>query len=204
VRYDIGYDPAKNRVYLDASWQRPGAPEAPSLDAAVRDGLLAVDTTDSHLAARVLDRHENPVGPAYTLRLDLTGLPASRRDGRVRAAISRLIQLARDAGVKAIAIEDLDFADARATGRETMGRGARGKRFRATVAGIPTARLRDRMAAMVPRAGLTLVAIDPAYTSRWGKRHWLGPARGTAPSNSASTARPARPTRLPVTTPRRW
>ena len=37
----------------------------------------------------------------------------------------------------AVVVENLDFADARATGRETLGRGVRGKRFRRTVAGIP-------------------------------------------------------------------
>ena len=140
VRYDISYDPVKNRVYIDASWKRTHVPAAPSLDAAVRDGLLAVDTNDGHLAARVLDQHGNPVGPAYTLRLDLDGLPASRRDGRVRAAISRLIALAKDAGVKAIAIEDLNFADARATGRETM---AAATRASASAAPWPGSRRRS-------------------------------------------------------------
>ena len=175
VRYDISYDPVKNRVYLDASWKRTDVPDTPSLETAVARGVLAVDTNDGHLACRVLDSAGNPVGHAHTVRLDLEGLPASQRDGRLRGAISTLIRIAKDAGASAIAIEDLNFADARATGRETMGRGARGRRFRKTVAGIPTGKLRDRLGAMVPRAGLTLVAIDPAHTSRWGKQHWLKP-----------------------------
>ncbi|WP_353360919.1 hypothetical protein [Mycobacterium sp.] len=46
--------------------------------------------------------------------------------------------------IAAVAVEDLDFADARTAGRETMGRGWRGKRFRKAVAGIPTAVFRRR------------------------------------------------------------
>ena len=39
----------------------------------------------------------------------------------------------------AVVVENLDFADPLATGRETLGRGHRGKRLPRTVAGIPTA-----------------------------------------------------------------
>ncbi|MCX4430052.1 hypothetical protein [Streptomyces mirabilis] len=69
-------------------------------------------------------------------------------------------------------IEDLGFADARATGRETMGRGRRGKQFRRTVAGIPTARFRERLRGMACHAGLVVIAVDPAYTSLWGGQYW--------------------------------
>ena len=44
-------------------------------------------------------------------------------------------------GCRSITVEDLDFVDARQVGRETLGRGRRGKRFRRTVAGIPTLKL---------------------------------------------------------------
>jgi len=71
-------------------------------------------------------------------------LAASRRDGRVRAAITALLDLAQQHNCPAVVIENLNFADARATGRETMGKGKRGKTFRATVAGIPTAKFRNR------------------------------------------------------------
>ncbi|MFD9004287.1 class I SAM-dependent methyltransferase [Streptomyces sp. NPDC059582] len=145
VRYDFSYDPVKDRVYVDASWKRTDVPETPSLETAVGQGVLAVDMNDGHLACRVLDPAGNPVGPAHTVRLDLEGLPASQRDGRLRAAISTLIRIATDASVGAMAIEDLNFTDARAAGRETMGPGTRGRRFRRTVAGIPTGKLRDRL-----------------------------------------------------------
>jgi hypothetical protein len=74
-----------------------------------------------------------------------------------------------------VIIENLDFADARAVGRDTMGRGRRGKRFRRTVAGIPTTKFRTRLTAMATRRGIAIIGIDPAYTSKWGAQHWIKP-----------------------------
>jgi hypothetical protein len=51
----------------------------------------------------------------------------------------------------AIVVENLDFADARATGRETLGRGQRGKRLRRTTAGILTRLFRARLTARAAR-----------------------------------------------------
>jgi len=41
--------------------------------------------------------------------LELTGLKASTRDGRIRQAISCVLALARTHGAGAVVIEDLDF-----------------------------------------------------------------------------------------------
>jgi hypothetical protein len=175
VRYDIAWDPVRGRWYLHASWSAaPAAP--PGLEKIRASGgrLLAVDLNAGHLAACVLDSHGNPAGEPLTVPLDLTG-PASTRDGRLRAAISELIGIAREHHCAAIAIENLGFGDARATGRETMGRGGRGKKFRRTVAGLPTARFRERLRGMACHAGLAVIAADPAYTSRWGARYWARP-----------------------------
>jgi hypothetical protein len=174
VRYDISYDPARGRWYLDASWKTAPAP-APRL-ADVRTGpVLGVDLNDGHLAACVLDASGNPAGEPSSIDVITTGLSASRRDGRVRAAITALLDHAQQHNCTAIVIENLDFADARTTGRETLGRGKRGKRLRRTVAGIPTRRFRDRLVAMAARRGLTVIGADPAYTSRWGGQHWRKP-----------------------------
>jgi hypothetical protein len=71
----------------------------------------------------------------------------------------------------------LSFVDARQQGRERDGnrpsRGRRGRRYRGMVAGIPTAQLRDRLTQMAYNLGTSVVAVDPAYTSRWGAQHWL-------------------------------
>jgi hypothetical protein len=177
VRYDIASDPARGRWYLDASWTVDTvAPPSPDELKASGARLLGVDLNADHLAACVLDPHGNPIGEPITVPFDLTG-SASTRDGRLRAAISDLIALARRHGCAGIAIENLDFTDARMTGREALGRGRRGKRVRRTIAGIPTARFRERLRGMAHHSGLVVVAVDPAYTSRWGAQHWTTPLK---------------------------
>src|SRR4029077_19411839 len=59
VRYDISYDPARGRWYLDASWNTTPA-ATPSLDELRSGPVLGVDLNDGHLAAYVLDRSGNP------------------------------------------------------------------------------------------------------------------------------------------------
>jgi hypothetical protein len=175
VRYDITHDPAKNRWYLDASWTHDVATAGPSIDELRTGPVLGVDLNADHLACCVLDRSGNPVGSPITIPVDTAGLPAARRDGRVRTAITALLDTATHARCTAVVIENLDFTDARAAGRETMGRGKRGKRFRRTVAGIPTARFRTRLTAMAARRGVAVIGVDAAYTSKWGAQHWARP-----------------------------
>lgn len=143
--------------------------------------MLAVDLNHGHLAVWAVTRDGNPAGPPLTIPVVLAGLPAAQRDGRLRAAISAVIALAGQRGCRAIVIEDLDFAEAREQGRERHhgrpSRGARGRRYRALVAGLPTGRFRDRLVQMAANKGLAVIAVDPAYTSRWGAEHWLGPLR---------------------------
>jgi hypothetical protein len=174
VRYDLSYDVARGRWYLDASWRISPQP-VPDL-AELRAGpVLGVDLNDGHLAVCVLDGSGNPLGEPASIALITAGLAASRRDGRVRAAITALLDLARHTGCAAIVIENLDFVDARATGRETLGRGQQGKRLRRTVAGIPTGGFRDRLIAMAARRGLAVIGVDAAYTTQWGAQHWRKP-----------------------------
>ena len=67
-------------------------------------------------------------------------------------------------------------------------RGRRGRGFRRLVAGIPTARFRDRLVQMTANAGLSVVVVDPAYTSRWGAEHWLAPLRQHHPETTGHNA----------------
>lgn len=112
-------------------------------------------------------------------------MPASTRDGHLRKAISALTGLAREHGCRAIVIEDVDFVANREEGRERQGnrpnRGRRGKSFRRLVAGLPTAKFRERLIQMATNAGLFVVAVDPAYTSKWGAQHWLAPLKQASP-----------------------
>jgi IS605 OrfB family transposase len=191
VRYDISYDPARGRWYLDASWTTAPAPAVP-LEELRRHTVVAVDVNAGHLAVTAVAADGNVLGVPATIGLDLAGLPATTRDGRLRAAITSLIVAAKAHGARAVVIEDLDFAQARAEGRERHGnrpsRGRRGRSFRRLVAGIPTGRFRDRLVQMAANAGLHVIVVDPAYTSRWGAEHWLGPLREHHPKTTGHHA----------------
>ncbi len=178
VRYDITYDPGRGRWYLDASW-KTGSGGTPSLPVLRCHPVLAVDVNAGHLACWVINPDGNPTGPPITISLDLSGLAASTRDGRLRAAISQLLGITTEHGCQAIVIENLDFGQVRAEGRERAGRrpshGRRGRAFRRLIAGLPTGQFRDRLTQMASNRGIAIVAVDPAYTSRWGAEHWLAP-----------------------------
>ena len=154
--------------------------------------MVAVDVNAGHLAAAVITPDGNILGVPFTIPLELAGLPSATRDGRLRAAISGLIDIAREHAARAVVIEDLDFAQARAEGREQFGNrpslGRRGRAFRRMVSGIPTGKFRDRLTQMTSNAGLAVVAVDPAYTSRWGAEHWLAPLQAHHPKASGHHA----------------
>jgi hypothetical protein len=173
VGYRIAYTPETGRWYLHASWTYPKTDPA-SLEALRQARTLAVDVNGDHLAGWVIDPAGNPVSAPITIPLTVTG-PAGVQDAHLRHGITRLVHTAGQHGCASVTIEDLNFSDARATGRETMGRGARGRRFRRTVAGIPTGQFRRRLVGMAAEHGLAVIAVDPAYTSRWGGEHWQTP-----------------------------
>jgi hypothetical protein len=190
VRYDISHDPARGRWYLDASWKAVPAP-APSLGELRARPVVAVDVNHGHLAAAVIAADGNVLGVPATMGLDLAGLPSATRDGHLRAAISALIAAAKERGARAIVIEDLDFAAARAEGRERAGnrpsRGRRGRDFRRLLSEIPTGKLRDRLVQMAANAELSVIVIDAAYTSRWEPSTGCGPCGSTTPRRPATT-----------------
>jgi IS605 OrfB family transposase len=131
--------------------------------------MVGVDTNADHLAAWLLDEHGNPMGTPRRFDYDLSGT-ASHRDAQLRHALTQLLHWARATGVRAIAIEDLDFTDS--TTREKHGRK---KRFRQLISGIPTGKLRARLVSMCAEAGISVIAVDPAYTSVWAAEHWQKP-----------------------------
>ncbi|MER5910498.1 IS200/IS605 family accessory protein TnpB-related protein [Streptomyces sp. NPDC001982] len=168
VAYRVHLNTASGRWYLDASWTRKDLPVVP-LQALRAGGVVAVDTNTDHLAAWRLDEHGNPVGPPRRFDYDLSG-SATHRDAQLRHALTRLLHWATQTGVQAIAIEDLDFTDSKT--REKHGRK---KRFRQLISGIPTSRLRARLLSMCAETGISVIAVDPAYTSMWGAEHWQKP-----------------------------
>ncbi|MET7333123.1 IS200/IS605 family accessory protein TnpB-related protein [Nonomuraea sp. NPDC005650] len=168
VAYRIHLDAQRGRWYITASWQIPAAPAVP-MQAALAHGVVGVDTNADHLAAWRLDTHGNPIGNPRRFSYDLSG-NAEHRDAQVRHALTRLLHWARTCGVHAIAIEDLDFAT-----EKTREKHGRRKRFRRLISGMPTSKLRARLASMADQSGIAVIAVDPAYTSRWGAQHWQAP-----------------------------
>ncbi|MEU6091789.1 IS200/IS605 family accessory protein TnpB-related protein [Streptomyces sp. NPDC047085] len=167
VAYRIHEDPVRGRWYITASWTIPPAAVVP-LPAARAHGMIGVDTNADHLAAWRLDEHGNPVGEPLRFGYDLSG-SASHRDAQVRHALIRLLHFARRRRL-AIAIEDLDF-----TAEKTREKHGRRKTLRQLISGMPTSRLRSRLVSMAAELGIPLVAVDPAYTSKWGAQHWQKP-----------------------------
>ncbi|MFE4421154.1 IS200/IS605 family accessory protein TnpB-related protein [Streptomyces sp. NPDC056817] len=187
VAYRIHYDVDRGRWYVTASWQNPQVRTVP-LETARAGGLAGVDMNADHLAAWRLDEHGNPVGEPRRFGYQLDGT-AQHRDAQVRHALIRLLHWTARHGL-ALAIEDLDFA-----ADKTREKHGRRKRFRKLISGMPTARLRARLVSMAAELGVTVVAVvavDPAYTSRWGAQHWQKPlttkARRTTRHDAAAVA----------------
>ncbi|MGW9026605.1 IS200/IS605 family accessory protein TnpB-related protein [Streptomyces sp. NPDC055722] len=180
VAYRIHYDTDRSRWYLTASWTIPPVKTVP-LSQARAGGLIGVDTNADHLAAWRLDQHGNPCGQPRRFFYDLSGT-ANHRDAQVRHALIRLLHWAKRHALS-IAIEDLDFgAD------KTREKHGRRKRFRQVISGMPVSKLRARLVSMAAELGITVVAVDPAYTSRWGAQHWLGPLTHTTRKTSRHEA----------------
>lgn len=170
IAYRIHHDPVRGRWYVTARWQRTEPPilavEAVLAD---RGGVIGVDTNDDHYAAWRLDAHGNPIGGPRRFFYDLSG-SAEHRDAQIRHAISGLLHWAKRSGTVAIAIEDLDFTDAKS--REKHGRK---KHFRRLISRFPTAKLAARLTSMAAEQHSAVIAVDAAYTSKWGAQHWQQP-----------------------------
>jgi IS605 OrfB family transposase len=177
VAYRIHFSPDKQRWYLDAAWQRQQVPTV-SLEALRAGELVGVDMNADHLAAWRLDPHGNPIGAPRTFGYDPSG-GADRRDAQVRHTLTRLLHWVINNGGKAIAVEDLDFTDS--TTREKHGRR---RRFRQVISGIPTSKLRARLISMATEYEISVIAVDPAYTSKWGAQHWQKPLAAHYPQTT--------------------
>ncbi|MEU0675362.1 IS200/IS605 family accessory protein TnpB-related protein [Streptomyces sp. NPDC006172] len=178
VAYRIHLDVARGRWYLTASWQIAPT-QTIAMATALADGVIGVDTNDEHLAAWRLDTDGNPIGSPRRFSFDRSGT-ATHREAQVRHALTRLLNWAKTCGVKAIAIENLDF-----TADKIREKHGRKKHFRRLISGMPTGTLRARLTSMADQTGIAIIAVDPAYTSRWGAQHWQKPLT----SNKRKTTR---------------
>ena len=169
MAYRIHLDVDAGRWYLTASWTDPAGRQTVPLEAALAHGLIGVDTNADHLAAWRLDAHGNPVGEPRRFFYDLSGT-APHRDAQVRHALTRLLHWAQRYGVRPS--RSRTWTSAAEKTREKHGRR---KRFRQLISGMPTGKLRARLVSMAAELGIAIVAVDPAYTSKWGAQHWQKP-----------------------------
>ena len=189
IRYELAYKhPIRNKQggwYLAASWSTPEE-FLPSLASLREQRTLAVDLNGDHLACYVIDQQGNPVGEPITLSLPNLG-SSSHNDAQVRHCVTTLLKLAFKHGCASITIENLGFARFRRKGKESYG-GKRGKKFRRTVMGMPTAAFRDRLISMASNLDVPIyiIAVDPAYTSVLGKSHWLDLLKSSYGNNCSS------------------
>ncbi|EMF54513.1 hypothetical protein SBD_4181 [Streptomyces bottropensis ATCC 25435] len=185
IAYRIHLDTGRERWYVTAAWQIPptrhrvgGSRARPRRDRRGHERRPP--------GAWRLDIHGNPTGNPRRFFYDLTGT-AQHRDAQVRHALTRLLHWARTCGVKAIAVEDLDFSAEKT--REKHGRHGR---FRQLISGTPTGKLRARLSSMAGQTGVAVIAVDPAYTSRRGAQHWqkplTTPTRTTTRHDAAAVA----------------
>jgi IS605 OrfB family transposase len=155
------------RVYLSAAFVSVARPTRTSdIQTARSNGAIGVDLNDKRITARRVDRHGNPVGRPLEIVYDFAGLSASKRDGRLRHAVTLILKEAQRHNCS-IAIENLNFEADKAASKETHS-----KRFRALIHGFPAAAFRDRLQAMAATAGVPVIAVDPAYTSKDGLATW--------------------------------
>ena len=179
VQYEIFYECDKQSWYVRATWQiDPNDAPIPDLEKLATQRTLAVDLNYDHLACYVVDECGNFVGSPISVPISTAG-GSKQRLGQLLEALSTVWDHAEIRDCASLTIEDLNFADARAVGKETMGRGSKGKAFRRKVAGIPTGKVRNYTTCMAYNRGKGLIAVDPAYTSKHGKKHWLGPMQNT-------------------------
>ena len=174
VAYDVCLDP-RGRAYLEASFTQARPSPVPRLATLLADpGLrvLALDLNHGFLAPAVLDRSGNPVARLAHIPLATEDLPASTRDGHLRAAITSALDLAQAHGCALVAVENLGFDQMRASGRERYGSR---KWFRSVVCSIPTRQFRDRLVAMAARRGIAVAGVPAAYSSIWGRAWWQAP-----------------------------
>ena len=174
IAYTISLDPDKGRWYITAAWSLPNAEPPTVAEVAASGRCLAIDVNAGHLDARILDACGNPIGAPTVEHISQQGT-AAQRLGALREAVAKLIKWGKHNGATAAAIEALDFADARALGRQKFRRGRPGRTTRRKVCGIPTAQFTHAISSAAHRHQITVLAVDAAYTSRWGRRWWQQP-----------------------------
>jgi len=116
------------------------------------------------------------------------GTKADRRAGLPRGYGSRAEWHAKSRRLHALKVR-LERVEADwAAGRVHVVRG--GKQL--ALARFPAAKLKSRLVSMAAEQDIAIVAVDPAYTSRWGAQHWQKPLTTPTRKITATTRLPWR------------
>ena len=126
VGYAIRLDAEQGRWYITASWSLPLRDTLSVEEAAQSGRCLAVDVNSGHLDARILDTHGNPIGRPVRKDIPQKG-SSSHRLGALREAVSQLVKWAKQQGASVVAVEKLNFTDARTLGRQKGTKGQSGQ-----------------------------------------------------------------------------
>ncbi len=169
ISYNFVFDPSKQAWYLSASWTLPQPTEPVEMLTAAK--TVGIDLNSDHLAVFIVDEHGNPTGRPQTFKLLEEGTSPQRR-GRLRESIDAALKWAVFQDARVVATEKLDFSRSKALGKQIYRRGQPGKTTRRKVAGLPTAQVFEAVTANAKKHGITHVAVDPAYSSKWGAKYW--------------------------------
>ena len=174
----------RGRWYLDGHVEDAPAP-GPVPGGAPAAPVVAVDVNAGHLDVAVIAADGNVVGTRSRSRWNWPGCRARPGTGGSAPPSPPSSPPRRSTAREAIVIEDLDFDEARAEGRERTGsrpsRGRRGRGIPAAVAGIPTAKFRDRLMQMTANAGLSRSRGRPGLHQPLGGRALARPAARAPP-----------------------
>ncbi|MGW7516496.1 transposase [Streptomyces sp. NPDC054796] len=130
--------------------------------------VLATRVRFQHRGAEWRDRIEDNRAVAYRIHLDV-------ERGRWYLTASWTRPVAQTIPLQAARSEGMAGVDTNAdhfAAEKTREKHGRGKRFRQLISGIPTGKLKARLVSMAAGHGLSIVAVDPAYTSMWGNQRW--------------------------------
>ncbi len=169
ISYSFVFDPSKQAWYLSASWTLPQPTEPVEMPTAAK--TVGIDLNSDHLAVFIVDEHGNPTGRPQTFELLEEGTSEQRR-GKLLESVDAALKWAVSCGARVVATEKLDFSRSKAHGRQIFRRGQAGKTTRRKIAGLPTSQVFDAVTANAKKHGITHIAVDPAYSSKWGTRYW--------------------------------
>jgi len=141
-----------------------------NVDKQVPVKCLGLDLNSDHIAAFNVDEHGNPVGKPASFPIAEEGSSAHRL-GKLREAVHAALAWGKQHSAETVAVEKLDFAPLKNRDNEKHHRGKAGKTVRRKVSGIPTSKATAAITSSARKHGLTVIAVDPAYTSKWGARY---------------------------------